>query len=38
MNFNFIPDAHARSLVSNGYAAVSQLELWGWMKKFKPDD
>ena len=37
MNFNFIPDAHTRSLISNGYAAVSQLELWGWMKDFKPE-
>ena len=35
-NFNFIPDAHTRGLVSNGYQVVSQLELWDWMKEFNP--
>lgn len=36
-NFNFIPDSHTRSLIINGYQAVSQLELWGWMKEFNPE-
>ena len=36
INFNFISDSHTRSLVSNGYQAVSQLELWDWMKSFTP--
>lgn len=36
MDFNFISNSHTRSLVSNGYNAVSQLELWSWMKDFTP--
>ena len=35
-DFSFIRDQHTRSLVTNGYTAVSQLELWQWMKEFTP--
>jgi len=35
-DFSFIDDAHTRSLVVNGYAAVNQLELWQWLKTFEP--
>jgi len=36
-DFSFIRDAHTRALVSNGYTAVSQLELLGWLKDFTPN-
>jgi len=36
-DFSFIHDQHTRSLVTNGYTAVSQLELWQWMKEFSPE-
>lgn len=36
VDFAFIPDAHTRGMISNGYTAVSQLELWDWMKNFNP--
>ena len=36
VDFTFIPDAHTRGMISNGYFAVSQLELWDWMKNFNP--
>jgi hypothetical protein len=35
-DFSFISDQHTRSLVSNGYAAVNQLELLEWLKGFTP--
>lgn len=35
-SFDFISDLHTRSLISNGYSAVTQLELWDWMKEFTP--
>lgn len=35
-NFNFITDSHTRDLVSNGYVAVTELELWDWMRTFTP--
>ena len=38
MDFSFISDSHTRSLVSNGYTAVSQLELWNWMKEYTPEN
>ena len=34
--FDFIEDSHTRSMVSNGYQAVTQLELWPWLKSFEP--
>jgi len=37
-DFSFISNQHNRSLIANGYMAVSQLELWKWLKKFNPDD
>jgi len=37
-DFSFIRDSHTRAWVSNGYKAVSQLELMGWLKIFKPED
>jgi len=38
MDFSFIRDSHTRSMVSNGYTAVSQLELWNWMKEYTPEN
>jgi hypothetical protein len=35
-DFSFITNKHTRALVSNGYTAVNQLELWSWMKDFDP--
>ena len=37
-DFNFISNAHTRNMVSNGHAAVSQLELWSWLKNYSPDE
>jgi hypothetical protein len=37
-DFSFIRDDLTRSNMVNGYAAVSQLELWSWMKDFEPLD
>ena len=36
-DFSFIRDEHTRYLVSNGYTAVNQLELLGWLKNFTPN-
>ena len=36
-DFSFIRDEHTRELVSNGYTAISQLELFGWLKDFIPN-
>jgi hypothetical protein len=36
-DFSFIADEHTRVLVANGYEAVSQLELWGWLRAFEPN-
>jgi hypothetical protein len=40
INFNFITNEHTRSVISNGYMAVTQLELWDWLKEFEqaPDE
>lgn len=35
-DFSFISDQHTRALVSNGHVAVSQLELWDWLRTFEP--
>jgi len=35
-DFDFIEDSHTRSMVSNGSDAVTQLELWEWLKSFEP--
>ena len=37
-SFDFIRDEHTRRMVSNGYQAVEQLELWSWLKSFEPED
>lgn len=36
-NFDFIMDWSSRKAVSNGYTAISQLELWEWLKTFTPE-
>jgi hypothetical protein len=35
-SFEFVQNSHTRSLVSNGYRAVTELELWPWLKGFEP--
>ena len=37
-DFSFINSDTIRRNVENGYAAVSQLELWSWLKTFEPDE
>jgi hypothetical protein len=37
-DFSFIRDPHTRHLISNGYTAVNQLELLGWLSNFCPRD
>ena len=37
-DFSFIRDPHTRHLVSNGYTAVTQLELLGWLRNFSLRD
>jgi hypothetical protein len=37
-DFSFIRDPHTRHMVSNGYTAVNQLELWKWMKEYIPEN
>ena len=36
--FDFISDTHTRTMISNGYSAVSQLELWEWMRNFSTSE
>jgi hypothetical protein len=36
--FDFISDIHTRTMISNGYSAVSQLELWEWMRNFSTNE
>ena len=35
-DFSFIRDPHTRHLITNGYTAVNQLELMGWLRNFRP--
>jgi hypothetical protein len=35
-SFEFIPDSHTRGVLANGYRAVTELELWSWLKDFEP--
>jgi hypothetical protein len=35
-DFSFIRDPHTRHMVSNGFTAVNQLELLGWLRNFSP--
>jgi len=37
-DLSFIRDTHTRSMVSNGHQAITQLELWSWMKTFEPEN
>jgi len=37
-NFTFIRDMHTRNMIENGYQAVSQLELWSWLRNYEPED
>lgn len=37
-DFTFISDDDTRRLVINGYHAVTQLELWDWLKSFEPNE
>jgi hypothetical protein len=36
--FDFIQDESSRWLLTNGYTAISQLELWDWLKTFEPGE
>ena len=35
--FDFISDSDERRMIENGYQAVSELELWEWLKMYEPD-
>ena len=35
--FSFIRDTWERQMVENGYQAISELELWNWLKTYEPD-
>jgi len=37
-DFSFINDSMTRNNMENGHAAVSQLELWSWLKTFEPSE
>lgn len=36
-NFSFINDSSTRRFVKNGFNAVTQLQLWSWLKTFEPE-
>jgi len=36
-DFGFINDSDTRRNVKNGYDAVTQLELWSWLKTYEPE-
>lgn len=36
--FEFIKDTHTRHMISNGYQAIDELELWSWLKSFVPKE
>lgn len=36
-DFSFINDGSTRGNIENGFTAVTQLELWSWLKTFEPD-
>lgn len=38
MDFSFISDEFTRNIISNGYSAVNQLELWSWLKTYEPEE
>lgn len=37
-DLSFINDTHSRSMIQNGHQAITQLELWSWLKTFEPGD
>lgn len=37
-NFEFISDLHTRKMIANGYQAISQLEMWSWLRNYEPED
>jgi hypothetical protein len=34
-DFSFIGDDQTRSMVTNGYTAVTQLEAWSWLSTYR---
>uniref|UniRef100_A0A6C0B7D4 Uncharacterized protein n=1 Tax=viral metagenome TaxID=1070528 RepID=A0A6C0B7D4_9ZZZZ len=38
MCFSFIEDKFTRSLISNGYDSINQLQLWSWLKEYELDE
>jgi len=36
-DFSFINDGMTRQNIENGYQAVTELELWSWLKTFEPE-
>lgn len=37
-DLSFISDTHTRAMIQNGHQAITQLELWPWLKTFDPED
>jgi len=37
-NFEFILDPSTRVMMANGHQAISQLELWSWLRNYEPED
>jgi hypothetical protein len=37
INFDYIADAHSRSMILNGYLAAQRLELGDWFKTWEPE-
>ena len=36
--FAFIRDSWEKQMVENGYQAISELELWDWLKTYEPGE
>lgn len=34
-DFSYIRDVQTRHMTSNGYDAITQLDLWSWLKSYK---
>lgn len=37
-NFEFILDPSTRDMMANGHQAISQLELWSWLRNYEPEE
>jgi len=37
-NFEFILDPSTRDMMVNGHQAISQLELWSWLRNYEPEE